>query len=1140
LSIAIAMMVGLLASSPSEDRSTPTASALTLLLAAIAVTLGLLVAAPGALAANKYQQVEKFARGFSFLTAESVAVNDHNGKIYVADSGQGEILIFSSASDNSPTAWNGSNTPAGSFGGDDHVSVAIDNSSGDVYVADRSHAVIDKFDQDGNLITSFGDTTPSPNGQLAGAATPAGSFSPPSNFYTSFGIAVDQATHDLYVIDAGHHVIDIFDQTGAYLRQITATPTGLYRNGGEYTLGIAVNATNHNVYVTDWAGPNLLFQFDSLGNYVSTWNGGTLPNGLASQTPDGDFSGTCTGCYLISVATEDASGKVFVGSMAHEAMDVFDASGNFLPPQTVGVPSPRGIALDQSSGRVYASSFGNIVVLEPVTVPDITLNAVSGLTATSATLNGHVDPAGGGNITGCHFEYIDKTNYDQNIGEHSGFLGAQSAPCTTNPASSLPYASPTDVSATLTDLRPGTAYRYRLVASNANGGNSSSTQLFSTVGAYRFATNIGSAGDGDGQLESPRDVAIDNPSGDVYVADTGNHRIVKFDSSGNFLATWGWGVSDGSTASQVCTSGCQAGIPGSGPGQFTTPRYIEVDNSAGPSAGDVYIADTADDLVQKFDPSGDLISTWGSAGAIDFGGSGGIGGITLDPSGGLSVLTNASPNYWTEVGQDGVFRRKIAIGGAIGLGPSNGGGIDTYSSGVFYETTNGGVLLSVSTETNYEASRFDFSNSNVTVSTGLVLDRSTNDLYIDHGDYINQFATASGCPISIFGPVACPPSDFFGSGHLNSATGLAFQPSTATLYAANTGDNNIVAFTPLPVPEVTSGSVTDSAPTAATLTGHVDPAGSGDITDCHFDYGTDTTYGLGSVSCVPAPPLSGATDVSADLSGLLPFTTYHYRLVATGANDLGLFGYGHDHSFTPVQGTAPEVSAASSASVTPTGAILSAQINPKLAPTAYRFQYGIDTAYGSQTLPSESIGEDGVDHSVSNEISGLRPGTTYHFRVLATNFNGVTDGPDRTFDTPDLPAVAGTSASEITRTTANLGAQVTPGFSSTTYHFEYGTTTAYGAGPPESSPIGSDNTIHPAASAISGLTPSTTYHFRIVATNAIGAVAGPDQVFTTAPAEPPTVTQPKKCKRGFVKRHRKCVKKKRHKRRHPKRSHGHG
>ena len=170
-----------------------------------------LASASPAAAALKYQQSGNFTNGFNFLINNSVAVNDHNGHIYVADSGASNVQDFASPSDTSPAIWEGSNTPHGFFGG--HVSVAADNSNGDVYVADGNHRAIVKFDENGNLITGFGDGTP---GQLTGTATTAGSFSPNVSSYSSWGIAVDQANHDLYVLDGRNRAIDIFDQNGVY------------------------------------------------------------------------------------------------------------------------------------------------------------------------------------------------------------------------------------------------------------------------------------------------------------------------------------------------------------------------------------------------------------------------------------------------------------------------------------------------------------------------------------------------------------------------------------------------------------------------------------------------------------------------------------------------------------------------------------------------------------------------------------------------------------------------------------------------------------------------------------------------------------------------------------------------------------
>jgi tripartite motif-containing protein 71 len=89
-----------------------------------------------------------------------------------------------------------------------------------------------------------------------------------------------------------------------------------------------------------------------------------------------------------------------------------------------------------------------------------------------------------------------------------------------------------------------------------------------------FLTTWGSSGSGNGQFSLPEGVATDG-SGHVYVADTNNDRIQKFDASGTFLTTWG--------------------SVGSGNGQFDSPIGVATDGS-----GNVYVADTFNHRIQKF------------------------------------------------------------------------------------------------------------------------------------------------------------------------------------------------------------------------------------------------------------------------------------------------------------------------------------------------------------------------------------------------------------------------------------------------------------------------------------------------------------------------------------------------------------
>ena len=178
-------------------------------------------------------------------------------------------------------------------------------------------------------------------------------------------------------------------------------------------------------------------------------------------------------------------------------------------------------------------------------------------------------------------------------------------------------------------------------------------------------------------------------------------------------------------------------------------------------------------------------------------------------------------------------------------------------------------------------------------------------------------------------------------------------------------------------------------------------------------------------------------------------------------------------------------------------------------------------------------------------LAGLDSGTTYHFRVVATNFGGTTHGADQTFTTPGLPRVDGSSASAVAHHSATLEALINSNSSPTTVHFEYGTGTSYGSSTPESGVLGADGADHSANTAIGGLAAGTTYHFRVVATNGVGARFGPDQTFTTRQEEAARViVPPRECRNGFVRRHGKCIKRRKHQRKHGKatkhRSHHHG
>jgi sugar lactone lactonase YvrE len=92
---------------------------------------------------------------------------------------------------------------------------------------------------------------------------------------------------------------------------------------------------------------------------------------------------------------------------------------------------------------------------------------------------------------------------------------------------------------------------------------------------------IGSEGSAHGQLNRPGDVAVD-PSGDLWVLDTGNDRVVEFSEHGEYLGEFG--------------------SPGSAPGELSEPSALAMTPE-----GDILVADTGNDRIEKFSASGELI-----------------------------------------------------------------------------------------------------------------------------------------------------------------------------------------------------------------------------------------------------------------------------------------------------------------------------------------------------------------------------------------------------------------------------------------------------------------------------------------------------------------------------------------------------
>ncbi len=221
-----------------------------------------------------------------------------------------------------------------------------------------------------------------------------------------------------------------------------------------------------------------------------------------------------------------------------------------------------------------------------------------------------------------------------------------------------------------------------------------------------------------------------------------------------------------------------------------------------------------------------------------------------------------------------------------------------------------------------------------------------------------------------------------------------------------------------------------------------------------------------------------------------------YLCHATKEGYNGPTGMGTPDGVFAVTG-APLTTTRSATGATETGATLNGTANPGGLETKYYFEYGTTASYGSKTAEA-SAGSGTSNLEESKAITGLTGKTTYHFRIVATNSNGTTDGFDQVFQTAGKPSVETKAATSVRETEATLNGIVNPDGAETKYDFEYGTTISYGSKTTEVG-VGSSTSNLEVSKTITGLVPGTTYHFRIVAMNSYGTTDGSDHMFTMQP-----------------------------------------
>jgi phosphodiesterase/alkaline phosphatase D-like protein len=308
----------------------------------------------------------------------------------------------------------------------------------------------------------------------------------------------------------------------------------------------------------------------------------------------------------------------------------------------------------------------------------------------------------------------------------------------------------------------------------------------------------------------------------------------------------------------------------------------------------------------------------------------------------------------------------------------------------------------------------------------------------------------------------------------------------------------------LHVPVIESEASANITQTTATLEAQVNPEYQ--ATPYTFEYATEesvlleghgTTVAGGELPAGSIQAGFGEHAAHAEAAGLAPDTLYFYRVAAHNPA-------GPAEPLSPVQTftttSVPLASTGEAQAITATAASLTATVNPSGLPTTYYFEYGHTTGYDRQApFPQATVPAGSAALPVTVAVSGLEPGSTYHYRIVATNTSNGTvqtvQGEDETFTTVATPPIiTGLTAGAVTQTSAVISASLNPQGLPTRWELQMRAP----GGSVQLITSGETSATTPLELNVGSLAPGTEYRYTLRASNSSGTIA-PEGFFTTAP-----------------------------------------
>jgi DNA-binding beta-propeller fold protein YncE len=506
-------------------------------------------------------------------------------------------------------------------------------------------------------------------------------------------------------------------------------------------------------------------------------------------------------------------------------------------------------------------------------------------------------------------------------------------------------------------------------------------------------------GSGSGQCDSPRGIATDFETGELYVVDAGNNRVNVFDAAGVFLRTIG------------------------ALGQLDTPSYVAVDNGIASSARhDVYVYDPPN--IKRFSPDGELKLSFSvsSAGSVR---------IAIGPEGAVYVADSGRVRKYDS---SGVLIAELQLK-MKGCGPGGDGLCETAAEceaegiesplqgetrGLAVDTT-GAFYVATAGESG-AVRKYDAAGNLLDPCEPLNPSLNISAIAVDAGNdiYLSDF---TGATVSSLGSRGIHVYDSAGMQLLAFGYGVfipdSFFPRGLTVYGGSVfatqgiGEDSEVMHIPPPPPGPLILSESGRAwadpigNVRATVNAVVNPEGK--TSNYRFEYVDDAAFkASGFATAISTPELAFGSPsdfrlhvVSAQIgcqdptsppqpSCLKPDTVYHFRVFASNADGSGN---------SPVEGifeTRPhfEILGVWASEVGTQTATVNAEVNPLGVAAKGRFEYVDHATFlasgfaEAKKTPEVDFGSSEAPQTRSAQLKSLSADTAYHYRVVVENAFG--------------------------------------------------------------------------------------------------------------------------------------------------------